>query len=69
MSVSTCWPATSSDAAAHGHSNGPHFHFEVDAMKDCIGVTEKGDRGSIPVLFDTYGGARSLVVGTSYEAE
>jgi murein DD-endopeptidase MepM/ murein hydrolase activator NlpD len=53
-----------------GHSNGPHLHFEVDALKDCVGPTEKGDRGSIPVVFDIFGQHKvSLVAGTSYQAE
>jgi|GEM_PF-3552893 len=53
-----------------GHSNGPHLHFEVGALPECIGVTEKGIRGTIPVVFDIYGATKvTLVVGTTYKAE
>lgn len=57
-------------SSGDNHRNGPHLHFEVDAMKDCIGVTTKGERGSIPVVFDIFGGKGvSLEHGISYTAQ
>jgi len=53
-----------------GHTNGPHLHFEVDSTKDCIGVTLKGERGSIPVIFVTRQSAHApLHVGNTYTAD
>lgn len=53
-----------------GHSNGPHLHFEVEALKECIGVSVRGNRGQIPVVFDIYGQKGvTLEAGNSYEAE
>jgi len=53
-----------------GHTNGPHIHFEVDSTKDCVGVTLKGERGSIPVIFNTRESDRQpLHVGNTYTAE
>ncbi|MGB8356603.1 MAG: M23 family metallopeptidase [Chthoniobacteraceae bacterium] len=53
-----------------GHTNGPHLHFEVDSLKDCVGVTLKGERGSIPVVFDARESTRQpLHVGNTYTAE
>jgi len=53
-----------------GHSNGPHLHFEVDSLKDCVGVTTKGERGSIPIMFVTRQANHVAAhVGDSYTAE
>jgi murein DD-endopeptidase MepM/ murein hydrolase activator NlpD len=53
-----------------GHSNGPHLHFEVECTRVCTGVTEKGARDSIPVVFKAYEGDRlTPEAGYSYTAQ